>query len=141
MKILYVVARTDLASLNPGKLAAQVAHAASQCAYYVNNIANNPVVKGAYTFWEQQAEGFGTTIVLDGGNIDQFNEAYRKIAMGTRDFTVPYICGVVNDPTYPVKDGSFTHLIPIDTCFWVFGEKNNLGYGADEVIGAMKLHK
>jgi hypothetical protein len=31
---------------------------------------------------------------------------------------------IVFDPTYPIKDGEATHLVPVNTCGYIFGEKS-----------------
>lgn len=117
--VLYIVARSDLASLNPGKLAAQCCHAAND---FMNTLkkeeTNFPDSNSVQVFnkWlkESSQHTFGTTIVLDG-----YNEENMKYIFDT--VTSMGIDGRwVMDDTYPVKDGEVTHLLPINTCFWLF---------------------
>ncbi|QIG70671.1 putative aminoacyl-tRNA hydrolase protein [Rhizobium phage RHph_I1_18] len=140
--VLYVVARTDLNSMNPGKLAAQVAHAASQAAR--TRFAADPQSDFAkwYDKWEQEAKGFGTTIVLDGGNAKEFKARYEAVTASDalNSGVLAFEAGIVLDPTYPVKDGSFTHLIPVETCWWVFGLKGDM-MDVNEILSEMSLHK
>lgn len=132
--ILYIIARTDLASMNPGKLAAQVAHGASQAAYSVSRYGNSET-KRLYSIWENEAQGFGTTIVLNGGHNEYFASLSREAQIEVESMDDAHY-GLIHDPTYPLRDGSFTHLIPVDTCFWVFAPK-----GSVEAISGLSLHK
>jgi len=118
---LYVIIRSDLESMTPGKAAAQVAHAASQAAWnlkgdtHYSSWANEP----SNEFGEEpHYEGFGTTIVLDGGSfVDTFDlGGYSAIKDAP---TYPIAHGVIKDPTYPLRDGKKTHLIDLVTCWWV----------------------
>lgn len=89
MNKLYVFVRNDLPSLNTGKAMAQVAHCVSQFMDFD--------LEGSEE-WCKEAEGFGTTIVMEGSkrDIDRLME------------NVEY-CGCYNslgkivDPTYPFK--------------------------------------
>lgn len=125
---LYILGRTDLESMNAGKLAAQAAHAANQ---YVHEITNPPE---GWTFSKAQLEGFradhavwavetpqgfGTTICLEvSGDVLAGVVAFAQEA--------GFAAGVTHDPTYPLMDGAVLHLIPLDTCGYVFGEKEAL---------------
>lgn len=126
---LYVIVRSDLKSMTPGKAAAQVAHAASMASFMAKDrigdqeFVSDPDV-AAYLDWElsplrevgggtvdPDLIGFGTTIVLDGGDLSEV-EAQPPFANG--------IWGRVRDPSYPVRDGMFTHLVDLVTCHWCF---------------------
>lgn len=106
--VLYIFMRSDMDSMTRGRACAQAAHAANQFAKYVN--INNE----AYRAWYNAGNGFGTTIVLDVGKADigaiytdiedVLNEQYQLHLNG-------YHIGMVHDDTYPVKDGSVTHLV------------------------------
>ncbi len=67
---LYVLMRSDLPSLNPGKAMAHAAHAANQFTF---EYGNNPNVKR----WQQDANGFGTTVCLS-VNKAQLEETVKK---------------------------------------------------------------
>lgn len=128
---LYILMRTDMASMNPGKAVAQGAHAANQ---FVHEIQQTTTDTGTgqpdslsnymlYNQWRSECEGhgFGTTITLG------VNEREMRQAV---DFAkrLGFAAGVVNDPTYPLRDGEVTHLISVDTCGYIFGDKNELQY-------------
>jgi peptidyl-tRNA hydrolase len=114
--VLYILMRTDLASMNPGKAVAQGAHAANQFVYELQLREKEDV----YYEWEKSTEkGFGTTICL---SVDE--AMMNKIV----EFAVEagYIAGIVHDPTYPLVDGKVVHQLPLDTCGYVFGRKEDL---------------
>lgn len=128
---LYILMRTDLESMNPGKMAAQACHAANQFVFRINEYATlckeafpNALSGRVADFEEWQAstpDGFGTTIILDGGSISDIIEFINEIAP---ELTVA--SGIVVDPTYPVRDGSVTHLLPLETCAYVFTRDKTL---------------
>lgn len=115
---LYVLMRTDLASMNPGKAVAQGAHAANQCVRDVG-IAGDADQRALLEMWEDQTvNGFGTTITLG------VNEAGMRSAV-TVAKALGLHAGTVHDPTYPLIDGDAVHLIPLDTCAFVFGRSSD----------------
>ena len=101
---VYVLARTDLPSMNPGKLAAQVHHAGVQM---MALMPAGPLTK-AYVAdgIEQGADHFNTTIVL-GATLDDIKRIERQW-----DHTWRW--GVVVDPSYPflVESLEIADLIP-----------------------------
>ena len=111
---LYILMRSDLASLNSGKAMAQASH------------ASNAFVKKAFDFgediskWQTQTiQGFGTVLVLDGKNaktIDYIVSLFDEKG---------YIADLVLDPTYPLRDGDFCHFIPVVTCGYVYVTPEN----------------
>ena len=112
---LYVLMRTDLASMNPGKAVAHGAHAANQFDEAMKTIKNAELLQG-YEDWKESAGYFGTTITL-GVNAAQLEAHVKAVAAeGTH-----VVAGLVFDPTYPLRDGDFTHFIPLTTCGFVFG--------------------
>lgn len=127
--ILYVLMRTDLDSLNSGKAMAQSVHVGNAIETHfedemhkarLNNELDygNPTAKtrlhDSYWEWKRQtSQGFGTTIVL-GGSMSRIKtdiECLQKLG---------FLAAVVHNPTYPLLDGKVTHLIPLDTCAYVF---------------------
>lgn len=135
---LYILMRSDLDSLNPGKMVAQGAHAANQFGYEMNRLVEEGYVDAdnrdtepkltdeqrrsvaLFRQWETSTrQGFGVTICLDvtGEQLPLVVEAAQ--AMG-----IP--AGVTHDPSYPLKDGEVYHSIPLDTCGFVFGDKPKL---------------
>lgn len=119
---LYVLMRQDLASMNPGKAVAHGAHAGSQFESHVASIKESaPDVWAGYLKWKESAHGFfGSTLTLT-VNEAQMREAVAKFEM-TR---ATALAGIVNDPTYPLRDGAFCHFIPLDTCAYLFFDRTD----------------
>jgi hypothetical protein len=123
--ILYILMRTDMASMNPGKAVAQGSHAANQMQTRVASATQ--YIQDCFNEWQNQgASGFGTAICL---SVD--DRMMRRVMDGLAisvmapDFALG---GIVRDPTYPLRDGEVTHLIPVDTCAYLFGYKEDIGY-------------
>lgn len=128
---LYILMRTDLASMNPGKAVAQGAHAANMFGELMatlrfNNKKSNEKVDD-FAAW-QGDRMFGTTITL---SVDA-KQLQERIAAAQAEGFVAAVC---HDPTYPLRDGAYTHLIPLDTCGYVFGEKEALA----SILGDLEL--
>lgn len=120
---LYILMRNDMHSMNPGKACAQAAHASNAFIdKFENNISEySNETKLSVAKWQNHtAQGFGTTIVL-GVNEDQMTQAIAS----AKEF---FIADVVFDPTYPVRDGQITHLIPVNTCAYLFAPDRNDPY-------------
>ena len=122
--ILYILMRSDMDSLNPGKGMAQAAHAANM----FGQIKNGPFKTGKHPSKDIEEwfgnRGFGTTIVLDCGD-----ELALKNIINCA--SISYKAGIVMDETYPIRDGKVTHLLPVNTCGYVFcptGERENMDY-------------
>ena len=118
MHRLYIIARTDLDSMNPGKLAAQVAHAATAHALHC---AATPGFKQ----WASEGYNFGTTIVLQPYSRGDFVSSTVLLEKMVSSYNSAYLddpisYGKVIDPSYPIKDGLVTHHIPVETCVWAF---------------------
>lgn len=128
--VLYILARNDIASMNPGKLAAQVAHAATHFEQLLPKLLTNSKdqeynnrLSALVAAWRGDRY-FGTTIVLEETDTKSF-EAFPRDAHWTvtsEDDIV--VCGTVTDPTYPLRDGSVTHLISLETCHYIFFDKD-----------------
>lgn len=124
---LYILMRTDLASMNPGKAVAQGAHAANQCVAEIDITRSDR--KDLLTEWETQTRsGFGTTITL-GVNEKTLRE---RIAIAR---ALDIHAGITHDPTYPLLDGATLHLLPLDTCGYVLAPKA----AADLVLFGLNL--
>lgn len=130
--VLYIIARNDMDSMNPGKLAAQAAHAANQfVATLHSSKSNNNSYERLYDEWVAGTnQGFGTTIVLAASD-----EKMRQVIYAATQ--AKYCCGITHDPTYPIMDGATLHLIPVDTCAFVFGQKNEF---MAAVLGDLPLY-
>ena len=128
---LYILARNDLASLNPGKLAAQACHAANICQTAITDgrLAGSKRGEKLTELWKVWAgdRGFGTTITLEvpASFLDQIKAENGSHLFNWEDKR-PLVYGVALDPGYPVSDGSVTHLVPLVACGFVFGDKNTM---------------
>jgi len=107
---LYILMRNDLDSLTPGKGMAQAAHAA--CAFTIKMD-----VRDLYDEWWIGRQGFGTTVVL-AASLDQIKVMVEQYAEQDK-----LIAGIVRDESYPVKDGAETYHIDIDTCGYIFCDR------------------
>jgi hypothetical protein len=127
---LYILMRTDMASLNAGKAVAQGTHATNLFEKDVRILregfpeAPNVI---AYEAWLGD-RGFGTAITLGVTGETLGSIVEQAIATGC-------IAGICTDPTYPLRDGDVTHLLNIDTCGYIFGNREYLA----EILGHLEL--
>ncbi len=127
--VLYILMRSDLASMNAGKGMAQASHAASAFALCM---MGDPEQSDMYRKWSTEThQNFGTVLVL---SVNE-TEMRTAVTVGNR---LGYICDVIHDPSYPIRDGEICHFLPIDTCAYVFGDKNDPLLSA--VVGNFPLH-
>lgn len=139
MKVLYILMRTDMASMNPGKAMAQASHATSCFHRLMENTTEMVMAKNGghpkgiaadYMEWlAEAAYNFGTVLTLAVTEAEM-----REVIMYADQFEMPN--GVVTDPTYPLRDGAVTHYLAVDTCAWIFAEKED----AQNVLGWLQLH-
>jgi len=121
--ILYVLMREDVPDYQPGKALAQANHAGTTfCidAGQVFGLNINHFLVEPFREWVQEANGFGTCIVLG----CDYAEMIRRVEIA-RSHNL--IAGVIHDPTYPIRDGHKTHTLPIDTCAYIFGGRIDCG--------------
>jgi len=131
--ILYILMRTDLDSLTPGKAMAQAVHAGNALESHFETTMQITATSSdkleqeyakslseAFYAWKHQTDqDFGTTIVL-GGSMSKIKVDIECLQRNK------FLAAVVHDPTYPLGDGAVTHLIPLDTCAYVFApDKDN----------------
>lgn len=133
--IFYVLMRTDMESMNPGKAAAQATHAADQRTKHMEDRRKvnpeDPMVK-LYDEWLSLTDqGFGTCVVL-GVNEQEMRTAYEIAKLSG------YPTDITHDPSYPLMDGNTLHLMPLDTCAWVFGNADDLVLKG--ILGKFRLH-
>lgn len=142
--ILFILMRTDLNSLNPGKMAAQASHASNAFVNHFQTMMREEApnqasdktaaLNKAFYEWENSTDqGFGTVLVLGGKWESQIKPALNELAG-------KYICGPVFDPTYPLVDGEVVHYIPLHTCAYVFVPNKEDDLFARSVLGSMNLH-
>lgn len=155
--VLYILMRNDMASMNAGKAMAQASHASN--AFW--KAANEGFLDKSHSAFQEQllnewqlstSQGFGTVLVL-AVNGAQMNTAVDvATALG-------FMASVIHDPTYPIlvptelgsalaemdnhnvfsvgeKNNYVT--IPLDTCAYIFGDKNDPMLSA--VVGRFPLH-
>ncbi len=103
-------------SLNPGKAMAQAAHAANQFGWSQSAEED----KNYPTWIHQSGLGWGTTIVLDIGNEETLISIVRKAGKAGMP------AASIIDPSYPISDGDVVHHIPLVTCGYVFGMKDEV---------------
>lgn len=123
---LYVLVRTDMASLvgtpdnrKAGLPCAQTGHAANQMVYQVRQ-KNIQSLTDLLTEWENETGfGFGTEIVK-GAHYSVIKQVVEQAAL------MGYHASMVKDPEYPLWDGDTLHLIPVETCAYIFGRRNDL---------------
>lgn len=128
MIVLYILMRTDLDSMNPGKAMAQANHAYGAMKKAVRS---NTVLQPLYHKWIDQTEQeFGTTLVLGG------SEAKIENALSKAGYPYDVIAGWVHDPSYPITDGAVVHHLPLNTCAFVFGTKED----CRSVVAGLELH-
>lgn len=125
---LYILIRTDMASMTTGRIAAQASHASNQFVfqYYkdLERLTSDPKTfedliyrtKRTYSEWESQtSSGFGTVIVLNGGTEADIRSTLDKL--DENDYTYAKVV----DPEYPIKDGNSIHFVEnVLTCAYVF---------------------
>lgn len=136
LPVLYILMRMDLASMNAGKGMAQASHASNA---FVGRITDVDAVElfddemfDLYGQWSTETiQDFGTVLVL------AVDETQMRTAVEVAE-KLGYVCGVIHDPTYPLRDGDFCHCLPLDTCAYVFGDKNDPLLSA--VVGNFPLH-
>lgn len=118
--VLYILMRTDLDSLNPGKAIAQGSHATS---LFENEMQGNQDdhMNLLSLKWDSDCIGFGTTIVL---GVPNERELKSRISEASDRSKV--ISDIVLDPTYPIKDGQAIHCLPLVTCGYIFGDKSDV---------------
>ena len=66
---LYIVLRSDLIGMSPGRAAAQASHGTSDFhesfgTLKISTVAGHSFMKGAFEDWKREAGNFGTAIVL-----------------------------------------------------------------------------
>lgn len=116
---LYILMRTDLASLNPGKAMAQANHAYGALK---KRVRTHLGMQKEFIGWmDQTDQEFGTTLVL-GATEGEIKEVLDR---ASRFYGKTTLSGWIHDPTYPLRDGAVTHLIPLNTCAFLFARRED----------------
>jgi peptidyl-tRNA hydrolase len=112
---LYILVRTDIPQLNPGKLGAQAAHAGTKFMRHVLT-SNDAVLHAELAAWEGD-RGFGTKITLAA------TEAQIHDAMVVLN-DMGLLCSTVVDPSYPMTNYFGDHFTREElTCAYVFAPR------------------
>lgn len=101
-------------SMNPGKAMAQASHASNAFVFR----AKEKKVK-IHEWTSETKQGFGTVIVL--GVTEK--QLRTTVEVSNR---MGFLSEVIHDPTYPIRDGEVTHFVPVDTCGYVYGNKDDV---------------
>jgi hypothetical protein len=133
--------------MNPGKACAQAAHVGNAFETHLeiairtasistdeNERSRAETLNKALHEWKTEtSQGFGTTIVLGGSMTKIKNDVEWLKKNG-------FLANVVHDPTYPLRDGSVTHLIALDTCGYVFAPDKDNSY-LRVILDTYELHR
>ena len=131
--ILYILIRSDMASMNGGKAAAQASHASNAFVKHASG-SKGVSIKRAFKEWTTETtQGFGTVLTL------AVNEQQMRTAVEVMQ-NLDYVTEVIHDPTYPVRDGEVCHFLPIDTCAYVFVPNKEDDIMAKAVLGNFSLY-
>lgn len=130
--VCYVIMRTDLASLNPGKAMAQAHHnygALKRAARF----SSDEELVAQYLKWQEiSGQDFGTVITL-GGSEGEINDALVRVGR----IKAHVLSGWVWDDTYPVVDGETLHSIRLNTNAFVFGTK----LSCEDIVDTFEWHE
>lgn len=143
MQVLYILMRTDMDSMNPGKAMAQASHASNAFLDLYEQEMQNIILSTSpqaekinqhVTAWKNQSrQGFGTVLVL-GGKYEEIKQAVRISKQ------LGYLADMVLDETYPLRDGETTHFFPVETCGFVFVEEKETDTTARTLLSRFDLH-
>lgn len=144
--ILYILMRTDLPSMNPGKAIAQGSHAANQFVYTMNTLNIHKNLENMFNIWQSETnKGFGTVLVL-GATKDQIDFTFGEID-DTKVNSTNCLSDWVVDPTYPfitneeiykllvsnsnitgqkLDNGNYVCFREEKTCAYIFSDKDTI---------------
>lgn len=137
--ILYLIVRTDMDSMTPGRVAAQTAHGHGAMEEMINDAEYDDLLLTTWLNWKSY-RGFGTTIVLRDTDIDSNKFSLEEINLeiiNDEEYLKPIISTYVVDETYPVQDGSVVHLISVKTVLAVFVVDKN---DKPDILSRLKLY-
>lgn len=129
---LYILMRTDIPDMNPGKAMAQAAHAQADFDEWVTDLKDWPAEAQStldqVDVWKQD-RSFGRTLVLSATKAE-----IEAVANATQ------FAGVTVDPTYPWRNFYGDLFLSNEvTCGWMFLCDVNAGNHA--LVADLKLHK
>ena len=144
MKVLYILMRTDLPSMNAGKAMAQASHASNQ---FIHHHRRSLSTEG----WAEKSTGFGTVLVL-GATYSELNSIITNtqndqvVSDRVVDTTYPYV--VSNEivsliskskhtfPPVMLENGNSVCVRREVTCAYIFGEKDDISH----YVSNLSLH-
>ena len=133
--ILYIMVRTDLASMTPGRVAAQVSHATSSFHEHVSHHISN-YQDGLVERWRSENGVFGKTVVLQVYNDNDISKMANAMA---KEFDP---VGIVTDQSYVIRDGQVNITVPMVTCGFFLTSKQICDRVACSVFGvALETYK
>lgn len=133
---LLILMRNDMDTMTGGRAAAQASHATSLFTVRAELAMSSPLTEDkevkdrimdppgqTYVDWRcATPQFFGTAIVVGVSE----RELLSYVAMAQE---CGYQAEIVSDPTYGVKDGRTIHFLPVNTCGYVFVNRDgNLFY-------------
>ena len=130
--VCYVIMRTDLASLNPGKAMAQSHHNYGALKRAARFSSDQDLVAQYLKWQEISGQDFGAVIVL-GGNEGEINDALDY----AERIKARVLFGWVMDESYPLMDGDTLHTFPLNTNAFVFGTKLD----CEDIVGGFEWHE
>lgn len=129
---LYVLMRSDLDSMNPGKAIAQGTHAANHLETgMLRGTWSDPNADAMFREWKGDL-GFGRCLCLDPGT----PETIERIMSAAED--TPFPADVIVDPSYPVSDGAVTHFVSLLTCGYVFAWEGDVHSGSRFLLSELR---
>ena len=128
---LYILARSDIPDLNPGKCAAQSAHAQADFNQYIKTrVKDDYRLDIAYAEWTQD-RNFGRTLVLE-VNLSELQLVTELLNHS----------GQTTDPTYPFRNfyGELK-TSNIVTCGWAFVYEESDNQLSLDVLTKLPLYR
>jgi hypothetical protein len=114
--ICYQLVRSDVPSYVVGKALAQANHCGT--AMVIRALKRDDRTNlDLLLEWAEEADGFGTCITLE-----------VTLPVARQIVSLANLSGLysemINDPTYPIRDGDTIKTLPVDTCAFVFGRQS-----------------
>ena len=113
--VLYIIVRTDMASMTRGRAAAQAAHASTAFTLFAEQYDWNKFYdENPYLNWKNSTpQGFGKTVIFGADETDMYR-IYNK-AKNIYEATE-----LVIDTGYVVHDGDVLHSVQVVTSCYIF---------------------
>lgn len=125
--VLYCIVRYLPKTMNAGKGMAQVHHAGTHLVHKYGKVG---MVKKFLT----QADGFGTTIVLQSQEADAWERTQYTVELAKEQ---GYVADIITDPTYPVDFGV---TMPLETVAYILIESDSNNVVRRRILEDYVLH-